>query len=238
MEFPARRVALLLVSCALYTPQALLGQTVAGPIINPSNGHEYYLVGPAYWTDAQARATVLGGSLAAINDEAENRWVLETFGNYGGISRTLMIGLTDEGQEGQWRWTNGDPVTYQNWAGDEPNNGGGIFRHENVASMYGHGDPRAGLWNDMLGTLAEQQYWGVIEIRHQQPELSIRVSEIELSWFAENGTSYQIQYQSALTTNLWMNLGAPIPGTGSTAHASDRVPAEEPRRLYRITVSP
>lgn len=104
--------------------------------------------------------------------------------------------------------------------------------------MYGAGDASAGLWNDMIGTLPEQQYWGVIEVRREQAILSIRVSEIELSSFAENGISYQIQYQSARTTNLWTNPGAAIPGTGSTAHAKDRVPAEEPRRVYRITVSP
>ena len=228
----------LLTGLVFIPTQGLRAQIVAGPITNATTGHYYFLAGPAYWTNAQAQATNMGGHLAAINDAAENVWILETFGNYGGVSRTLMIGFTDESQEGQWGWSNGDPVTYVNWAPGEPNNGQGIFAFENLAVMYGAGDPRAGLWNDMMGTLEEQQYWGVVEVAPPLPQLTIRVSDVELSWFALSGISYQPQYRSSLTTNLWVDLGSPVLGTGSTNYLKDSVPIGAPRRFYRLRATP
>ena len=228
-----------LFTCIAFIPtQDLRAQIVAGPITNATTGHYYYLVGPTYWTNAQAQAMNLGGYLAAINDAAENDWLLATFGNYGGQSRVLMIGFTDEVQEGQWGWSNGEPVTYVNWASGEPNNGQGIFPYENVAVMYGAGDPREGSWNDMQGTLVEQQYWGVVEVGTPQPELSIRVSEVELSWFALSAISYQPQYRSSLTTNNWVDLGSPVPGTGSVSYLKDPVPVGAPQRFYRVVARP
>jgi hypothetical protein len=228
-----------LFTCLIFIPtHGLRAQIIAGPITNAATGHFYYLVGPAYWTNAQAQATNIGGYLAAINDAAENAWILETFGNYGGAPRTLMIGFTDESQEGQWRWSNGEPATYVNWAPGEPNNGQSIFSFENVAVMYGTGDPRAGLWNDMMGTLEEQQYWGVVEVGLPQPQLAIRVSEVEVSWFAENGIHYLPQYRSSLTTNDWVDLGSSVLGTGSVSYLKDPVPIDAPRRFYRVIAAP
>jgi hypothetical protein len=215
----------------------LRAQVIAGPITNAANGHWHYLVGPTNWTDAEAQARGLGGHLVAINDATENAWVLDTFGNYGGQSRTMFIGFTDEGHEGQWLWTSGDPVTYVNWAPGEPNNGMGVFPYENVAMMFGAGDTRAGLWNDVMGTLPEQQYWGVVEVV-PTAMTAVRVSEVELSWFGFTGTEYQAQYRSSLTTNTWVNLGTPIPGSNRPSYLRDQAPMEEPQRFYRVVLVP
>ncbi len=146
-------------------------QVLTGPITNPANQHNYYLLSPAFWTDAEAQAVSMGGHLVTINDAAENAWVLQTFGSYGGTSRTLEIGFTDQGHEGTWTWVSGESVTYVNWNTGEPNNGMGIYPYENVALMYGPGDPYpAGTWNDYMGTLAGQNYYGVVEV---VPEPSI-----------------------------------------------------------------
>jgi len=213
--------ALLTCLAALLTAD-LRAQVIAGPITNANTGNLYYLLGPAHWADAQAQAKSLGGYLVAINDAAENAWVLATFGDDGGVGRALMIGLTDEAHEGQWRWVSGEPVTYLNWAGGEPNNGQGFFPYENVAAMYGADDARAGLWNDIMGTLEEQRCWGVVEVP-PVAELTLRVSEVELSWFGLNGQSYQPQYRSSLTTNLWVNLSDPLPVAGSVIVFRDQV---------------
>jgi len=81
---------------------------VSGPIINPANGHFYYLTGPAFWADAEAQAIGLGGHLVTINDAAENAWIYNTFSSFGGVPRELSIGLTDEGHEGVWTWVSGE----------------------------------------------------------------------------------------------------------------------------------
>lgn len=211
--------------------QQLHSQIVAGPLTNAANGHWYYAVGPTFWTNAEAQAVGLGGHLVTLNDAAENAWVLESFGNF----RELFIGLTDEGHEGQWSWTSDEPVTYLNWNDGEPNNGGGGFPYENLGSMYGRPDARAGFWNDLIGSLAEQQSWGVVEVA---PRLAIRVSQVELCWPTATGVVYQLQYQSPLTTNLWGNLGPPVSGTGAAVCRLDSVLPNEPQRLYRVIAVP
>jgi hypothetical protein len=213
----------------------LNSQVLTGPVTNSANGHFYYLLSATYWTNAEAQAVGLGGHLVTINDAAENAWVLSTFGNFDGISRLLHIGFTDQDQEGQWRWGSGEPVTYLNWADGEPNNGMGIFPYENQSIMYGEADARRGLWNDMIGSLPEQQYFGVVEVA---PWLSIRVSEVELCWPTVTNVLYQFQYRTILSTNAWTNLGGQVPGTGSTVCLRDAVDAGSPQKFYRVVTSP
>jgi hypothetical protein len=226
---------LLLSLLAWLWAQNAQSQILVGPVTNPANGHVYYLLSPAYWTNAEAQAVALGGHLVTIDDAAENAWVLNTFGNYQGTSRPLHIGLTDEGHEGQWTWVSGQTVTFLNWAGGEPNNGQGIFPYENVAVMYGEADPRRGLWNDMIGSLAEQQYFGVVEV---PPKVSIRVSEVELCWPTLTSVVYQLQYCTSLSANTWTNLGPQTAGTGSTVCFREPVPAGSAGRLYRVVTPP
>ncbi len=141
-------------------------QIVTGPINNPANGHNYYLLGPVWWTNAEAQAISLGGHLVTINDAAENTWIYNTFADYGGVSRMLEIGFTDQGHEGVWTWVSGEPVTFTDWAPGEPNNGMGIYPYENVSLMYGAAETSwpPGSWNDMMGTLPGQNFWAVVEV--------------------------------------------------------------------------
>ena len=226
----------LLAIFTCFAVQDLGSQVLTGPITNPANGHWYYLLEADYWTNAEAQAVQLGGHLVTINDAAENAWVFNTFGNYGGVPRELHIGLTDAGHEGQWVWTSGEAANYRNWAPGEPNNGQGIFPNENYAIMYAPTDPwPQGSWNDIMGSLAEQRYWGVVEVR---PSASIRVSQVELCSPTVTNVVYQLQYRSSLTTNAWVNLGSQIAGTGSNICVTDAVAAGQPRRFYRFITVP
>ena len=92
---------------------------VTGPIINPSNNHVYYLLTSNTWTASQAEAIALGGSLAIINDEEENQWIIDSFGSY---NVHLWIGYTDSASEGTFVWCNGESSTFENWTSGEPNN--------------------------------------------------------------------------------------------------------------------
>ena len=226
---PALSLLILLTVCLI--PSGLNAQVVSGPIPNTVNGHWYYLVGPTSWKDAEAQAVGLGGHLVTLNDEAENAWVLQTFGG----ESSLHIGFTDEGHEGQWTWISGEPVTYVHWNLGEPNNGMGAFPHENVSAMYGGADPRAGFWNDILGSVAEQEVMGVVEVA---PTVSIRVSQVELCWPTLPGLTYQLQYRSSLTADQWENLGPPESGTGHVLCRTCSVPSGEPQRFYRVVSGP
>ena len=226
----------LVTSFACLITQELQSQILAGPITNTANGHWYYLLEGTYWTNAEAQAVSLGGHLVTINDAAENAWVLNTFGNIGGVPRQLHIGLTDEGHEGNWVWISGEPAAYRNWAPGEPNNGNGYFPYENYSMMHapGSGWPE-GSWNDLMGSLAVQQYWGVVEVG---PTLAIRVSEVELCWPTMDNVVYQLQYRSSVTANNWTNLGSQVTGTGSRMCFKDPVPAGQGQRFYRVITVP
>ncbi len=119
---------------------------LAGPITNSANGHVYYLLTRTNWNAAEAIAVSLGGHLTTINGAAENAWIFDTFGNYGGTSHDFWLGLTDVSVEGTWVWVNGETNSYRNWNAGEPNNGWG--GNEDYAVMRGPSFYPAANWND------------------------------------------------------------------------------------------
>jgi hypothetical protein len=46
------------------------------------------------------------------------------------------------------------------------------------------------------------------------PTLTVQCSTVDVCWNSLTNYTYQVQYRSDLTTNQWVNLGQPIPGTG------------------------
>ncbi|CAK0773622.1 hypothetical protein CCP3SC15_4860001 [Gammaproteobacteria bacterium] len=74
------------------------------------NGHSYLLSDYGSWTEAQTQAQAMGGNLVTINNQAEQNWLLSTFGG----SEHFWIGYTDSQVEGVWRWINGEVSTYTN----------------------------------------------------------------------------------------------------------------------------
>ena len=79
-------------------------------VVNPTNGHAYKKIRCKSWEDARATATAEGAHLVSINDETEQRWLVETFGE-----EPFLIGLTHLGNQTEWQWMSGEPVTYTNW---------------------------------------------------------------------------------------------------------------------------
>jgi hypothetical protein len=91
---------------------------VGGPIVNPSNGHGYYLLSQGSWLDAETYAQTLGGHLATINDASEDAWIYSNVMN----SDHAWIGLIyNAAGSGSWGWINGETSPYLNWAPGEPN---------------------------------------------------------------------------------------------------------------------
>lgn len=129
-------------ACAVFS-SSLTAQVGPG-VVNPANGHTYFLstnrlmIGPA-----QALATSLGGHLVAINDAAEDAWIAANFGNVP--ATYLWIGLQRPGAGLPFsQWDSGEPLTYTNWCSGEPNSPQFEFY---VMSNWCQG----GGWNDATG---------------------------------------------------------------------------------------
>ena len=60
---------------------------------------------------------------------------------------------------------------------------------------------------------------------------------LNLTWSTEAGGTYQLQYNSDLTSTNWINLGNPIPATASTLTATDAL-TNGPQRFYRLVLAP
>lgn len=133
------------------------GYVHCGPIVNPANGHTYYLTYPSNWTTAENQAIELGGHLATINDAAENEWVRTNVLRCGNVDRRGWIGLNDVAVEGTFVWADGDPSPYRNWSTGEPNNGGAGEDH---VEMFGSN----GFWNDVPLAGATAGDWGIVEV--------------------------------------------------------------------------
>ena len=130
------------------------------------NNHKYLLSNELSWEDAQAQAESLGGNLVAIDDAAEQEWLIQTFGQ----TERFWIGLSDRDEEGNFEWVNGQTTTYRNWKPGQPSNFqfyGALPEGEDYALMNWDRDG-SGRWNDApnddVELYYEANFRGIIEI--------------------------------------------------------------------------
>ncbi|MBC7771880.1 MAG: hypothetical protein H7210_05255 [Pyrinomonadaceae bacterium] len=116
------------------TPSPIM--RVGSPIVNPVNGHVYYLLSGSSWPEAETAAVAMGGHLVTIDDAAENEFLRLHFGK-----EAFWMGLNDRVVEGEFQWTSGAAVSYTNWAPGEPNDQDG---EEDAVHMRADGT-----WNDL-----------------------------------------------------------------------------------------
>ncbi|MFB3882377.1 MAG: S-layer homology domain-containing protein [Armatimonadota bacterium] len=127
------------------------------------DGHAYCLLTASGWLEAEDYAEILGGTLAVINDSAENEWVCHTYsplltGHY------IWIGLCQapgaEEPAGGWEWADGTPLGYTNWADTDPNDYSGV---EDYAILRSEGITSPGYWWDIQED-GYGQAQGVVEV--------------------------------------------------------------------------
>lgn len=116
------------------------GSAVSEEILN---NHRYMIYDDAVtWAQAEAKAEELGGTLATISSQDEQTVVEKLIG--AGQRARYFLGGTDEGQEGTFRWVNGEPFGLAKWAPGNPDNWSG---NENYLQIT-----REGYWNDVSGS--------------------------------------------------------------------------------------
>ncbi|KAK1166730.1 secretory phospholipase A2 receptor-like [Acipenser oxyrinchus oxyrinchus] len=104
----------------------------------------YYLVEEMKsWTDAQEHCRNNGSELASIRSPEEQE-ALNTVNTE--TNRFVWIGFYRESDSQPWKWSNGDPSSFQNWDSGDPD----LSNTQDVCvSMNGNASGRAlGFWDD------------------------------------------------------------------------------------------
>ncbi len=142
-------------------------ERVSLPVFNSANGHWYQAIrvsGWIAWPDANAAArrlsfAGLSGHLVTLTSTEESNFVSSELMPALAGNQRCWIGayqdLTAPGYsepEGGWRWVTGEPFTFTNWIGGEPNNAGG---DEHFAELQRE---RGDQWNDVSATTPHDVY--------------------------------------------------------------------------------
>ncbi len=116
--------------------------TISGfDFLGEFNGSRYFLsTSTANYQTANNAVTAEGGHLLTISDAVENEFIRGHLAE----GTSVWIGLSDEGNEGNFEWETGEPVNYINWALGDPNGG----TNSNVARLR----QNDGYWTDRSET--------------------------------------------------------------------------------------
>jgi hypothetical protein len=165
-------VAVLTLLFMSVASSSLHGGIASGPVVDAANGHTYYLLTPDTWTNSEAEAVALGGNLATVRNQAENTFILTTFGSIANAD--LAIGLWDPTPNdgtgamhaADFVWISGDPSSYRHWGSGEPSDDPGqpTGEHYTAIIVPPHGSVVAGDWNDETNVGSGTLDWGVVEI--------------------------------------------------------------------------
>lgn len=180
------KMVLLLSAVLLSLAAPLRAGIIAGPITNPANGHDYYLLAPNTWTASEAEAESLGGTLAIIKNAAQQEWVFSTFGAYGGTHRNLWIGLHRVGPQRTLEWITGGFPDYVNWTGGQPDDAGHVEGFVFMASNNRPWNFLPGGWADINDVAsAGDPLCGVVEVPGKSDEKSLTDREKSLigTWY-------------------------------------------------------
>ncbi|XP_035164640.1 C-type lectin domain family 17, member A-like isoform X2 [Oxyura jamaicensis] len=106
----------------------------------------FFSTNPKPWMDANASCAELGGQLAIVDSELENKFLA----NHIMETRVFWLGLSDMHKEGDWQWLDGRSLSLAFWNSGEPNN---VGQHgEDCATVSSRG-----LWND--ATCSSVEAW-------------------------------------------------------------------------------
>ena len=173
-------------------------EVISGPITNPANGHDYYLLAPGSWSAAEAEAENLGGTLAIIKSEADQKWVYAKFGHDGEKLRSLWIGLRRQNPGGPFVWLDGSKLDYADWNSGQPDNGGGV---EDCVHMWTDSQ-NCGAWNDAVDWTSLN---AVIEVPGKSAEKALTSKEKALvgNWY-ESGRPDRMAWIAGTDNKLFL----------------------------------
>lgn len=208
----------------VFTIEEMDSPEILTTAVNPGNGRTYHMLQPSSWSEARVAALQLGGDLITVNDQAENDWLMSTFGTFDGENRSLWLGYNDAETEGVWVWANGETPGYENWSpgGGPPNNGNSYEHYAHIRRDWDDGT-----WNDLLGFPGVGFFYdeihGVVEIQDQDG--GFRITEIihdtgnnqlTLVWNSLPNEEYTVTYDVELDGTFSKEVGSGIASDGKT----------------------
>jgi hypothetical protein len=98
------------------------------------------------WLEASSDAQARGGRLAVLDSKHKYEQAYIHLGKVRDYPH-LWIGLTDQGNEGRWKWINGKSLEGGNWRRGEPNDRDGDSNWTVILDS-GHERNAGGKWND------------------------------------------------------------------------------------------
>jgi hypothetical protein len=156
------------------------------------NGHSYYRsTGSATWTTARQNCINMGGYLVTVTTAAENSFIF-------GLWPSGWIGLTDEVNEGVWRWVTGETYSYTSWNPGEPNNAG----NEDYVQFVG-----GGKWNDLPNNVSLPY---VIEFNYI---VTFTPWVLHQTVYTNSAGYYSISQSTNPATEWYIQIDAPTPTT-------------------------
>ncbi|XP_049900127.1 asialoglycoprotein receptor 2-like isoform X2 [Epinephelus moara] len=102
------------------------------------------------WTESRKECQSKGADLVIINSEEEQKFVIK-------FNKRIWIGLTDQDEEGIWKWVDGTALTAKYWYAPQPDDGGQPGVKEDCAEMYVKGSDPLLKWNDI--PCSHRNYW-------------------------------------------------------------------------------
>jgi len=217
------RPFIAVVAIAILMGHTGFASVLTGPVTNPANGHLYYLLNAASWTQSQRTARSLGGHLVTINDHPENTWVLHSFRDYGGVARDLWIGTFDPDpsdnahnhldRRQEFVWASGDPSRYQAWRSSQPDHPPYRTNPPLSAMFYGlmmRDGFWVSYWNDAIRE--GRPINGVVEVIPNERNVPMQLilttdGEIRISWPGW-ASGFAVQQSTSLSSPVWETLSA------------------------------
>lgn len=157
-------------------------------------GVEYYYNGNKYirfdipytWSGAEAYSFLLGGNLVAVETEEENEFIKEIVSE--GSQTGYWLGGTDSRVEDEWYWTSGEPLVFDDWYTNQPDNSGDNEHYLEIRKDFNY------QWNDDSNdkfdptVLLSQGFICEIENYITEPYINAEVEK--------NGTAYTVTVES------------------------------------------
>ncbi|XP_041640153.1 C-type lectin domain family 10 member A-like isoform X2 [Cheilinus undulatus] len=101
------------------------------------------------WAKAREYCQTRGAELAIITSTEEMTFINSLYSS----DQEVWIGLTDEGQEDQWKWVDGTSMTLAFWGKGQPNSHNG--KNQDCVEVW-HRTTGTGDWNDESCTIAQK----------------------------------------------------------------------------------